>query len=256
MGIYETNAEYKTPSTGATIMELPSLQSLRRRELVLPPGGDDEHDENSPFKIRLASNAGLRRDASTLIQDRYAQRGYQVQELAADANRLTIVAYCGNMQIGTLSVGMDSEAGLLCDALYRQEIDQLRSAGRKVCEFIKFAVDTPAYSVNTLAALFHTAFIFAYRLHGTDDVVAEVNPRHVKFYERGLGFQQLGREKTNQRVNAPAILLRGQFADIARKIETLSGKPATANEDKSLYPYGFSQSEEAQLLQRLADCRI
>lgn len=243
-------------ASGATIMELPSLQSLRRRELVLSPGAA-EHDagERNPFKIRLAGNAGLRRDASSLIKERYAQRGYATQELAADANRLTIVAYHGASRIGTLSVGMDSQAGLLCDDLYRPEIDQLRKTGRKVCEFIKFAVDTPAYSVNTLSALFHTAFIFAYRLHGVDDVVAEVNPRHVKFYERGLGFRQFGEERINQRVNAPAILLRGEFTVIARQIAALSGKLPICHSEKSLYTYGFSPQEEAQILQRLAAMR-
>ena len=36
--------------------------------------------------------------------------------------------------------------------------------------------------------LFHIAYIFARRMHDRTDLLIEVNPRHVRFYERMLGF--------------------------------------------------------------------
>ena len=44
--------------------------------------------------------------------------------------------------------------------------------------------------------------------HSFDYVVIEVNPRHVRYYERMLGFEVIGPERMNPRVEAPAVLLR------------------------------------------------
>ena len=42
-----------------------------------------------------------------------------------------------------------------------------------------------------IAALFHVAYIIAHRLRGFDALVMEVNPRHVRYYERMLGARVL-----------------------------------------------------------------
>ncbi len=240
---------------GSTIMTMPS-NSVRKLTASGQSSGNAaagaaSQIKKNQFKIRLANMHGIRREASLLIQERYAQRGYEVQELTEDPNRLTIVAFEDSDPIGTLSIGFDSSAGLLCDELYPAEMDALRTSGRKLCEFIKFAAVSSPSSIKTLASLFHVAFIYAHRIHGFDDVVIEVNPHHVKFYQRALNFRQVGPERLNLRVNAPAILLRGDFAYIGQQIRKFGGNPAGRREEKSIYPYGFSEREEQGILQRL-----
>ena len=241
---------------GSTVMMLPSLQSLRQaREPAL-----SEHQTvltqtgiaNRQFKIRLANLPAIRREAGMLIQERYAQRGYGTQELCESPHRLTIVAYEGGNPIGTLSVGFDSPAGLLSDALYRTELDHLRSTGRKVCEFIKLAVNVSSTRINTLAALFHVAFIHAHRVHHFDEVVMEVNPHHVKFYKHALGFRELGPERINQRVNAPAVLMQCAFAHIDAELKRCGGGGSAHAKERSIYPYGFSPREAEGIFQRLS----
>ena len=90
---------------------------------------------------------------------------------------------------GTVSLRLDSLAGLAADALYRVEVDALRFDGRRVCEFTRLAVDTARLSQPVLAGLFHTVYLFAQRIRNFDFVVIEVNPRHVGFYRRSLGFR-------------------------------------------------------------------
>ena len=241
-------------SMGSTILTVPSISAARRLHLPRNTGRTaalDQTIKKNQFKIRLASMHGVRKEACMLVQERYAERGYGVQDLAEDPQRLAIVAYEGLDPVGTLSVGFDSAAGMLCDELYRQEIDLLRAEDRKLCEFIKFAADTSTSSVKTLASLFHVAFIYAHRIHGFDDVVIEVNPHHVKFYERALGFTQIGPERINRRVNAPAILLRGKFSHIGDQIRMFGGSAEGRKKEKSIYPYGFSQREEQDIQQRL-----
>jgi hypothetical protein len=242
-------------SMGSTILAMPSLGTARRRHATryAEPGPLNVHDavKKNQFKIRLANMHDIRKEACMLIQERYAERGYGTQELAEDPRRLTIVAYEGSDAVGTLSVGFDSASGLLCDDLYRHEIDALRGADRKVCEFIKFAVNTSASSIKTLASLFHVAFIYAHRIHGCDDVVIEVNPHHVKFYERALGFTQIGLQRINRRVNAPAILLRGKFTYIGEQLRIFGGRAEERKREKSIFPYGFGEREEQDIQQRL-----
>ena len=80
--------------------------------------------------------------------------------------------------MGMLTVGFDSDEGLLADDLFPDEVDALRAAGRQVCEFTKLAVDTLVRSQRVLTAMFHVAFIQAHRIHGCDNLLIEVNPRH------------------------------------------------------------------------------
>jgi hypothetical protein len=251
-----TMASKQNPDTmGSTIMALPSLRSLRGTNLVIERDDDGAHTASeSTFKIRLANQPRIRDQASILINERYAQRGYGPQKVADERDRLTIVAYEGPTPVGTLSIGFDGPKGMLCDDLYKSEIDRLRSEGRQVCEFIKFAAHNPASSpLGTLAVLFHVAFLYASATRGYSDVVAEVNPRHVKFYKRGLGFQQIGPERVNSRVNAPAVLLCAQFDYIGEQIRRFAGSGISHMEEKSIYPYGFGPDDASGILQRLAE---
>lgn len=248
----------KQPSRdmGSTVMMLPSLQSLQRTRLPATPEQDAADAQGKlakrQFKIRLANRPGIRREASVLIQERYAQRGYSTQELIDNPHRLTIVAYDGSTPIGTLSINFDSPAGLLCDELYRSELDALRARGIKVCEFIKLAANTSSARINTLAALFHVAFIHAHCIYHFDAVVMEVNPHHVRFYKHALGFSELGPERINHRVNAPGVLMHCPFAHIDAQLKRFGGCVEARAHEKSIYPYGFGHAEAEGIRQRLS----
>ena len=69
-----------------------------------------------------------------------------------------------------------------------------------------------------LAGLFHTVYLFAWRIRHFDYVVIEVNPRHAGFYKRSLGFDVISPERHNPRVNAPAVLMGISFTDIAHHL--------------------------------------
>ena len=94
-------------------------------------------------------------------------------------------------------------------------------------------------------------FLFARTLRGFDFVVIEVNPRHVGFYRRALGFDVIGAERHNPRVNAPAVLMGMSFRAIGDSLRRYAGKGARATSARNLYAYGFSPAEEAGILGRL-----
>ena len=114
----------------------------------------------------------------------------------------------------------------LTTRLYRAEIDAMRAKGQKICEFTRLAVDASTVSRPVLAGLFHTVYLFARNVRAFDFVVIEVNPRHVGYYRRSLGFDILGEAGRNLRVNAPAVLMGMSFRKICDNMHRYAGRGA------------------------------
>ena len=209
--------------------------------------------EDREFRIRLANTEERRESANILINKMYSWRGYENSDItASDPNRITLIASNNdNGIIGTMSIGLDSPMGLLADAMYHEELEALRKEGLRLCEFNKFAVDSKIKSKRVLASLYHIAYLYPYGIFGYTDGVTEVNPRHAKFYERMLGFTQIGPERICPRVHAPGVLLRTNFAYMAEQVAKYGGLMDKADGIKSLYPYFFTKADEDGILGRL-----
>ena len=239
---------------GHTIAAVPQrnpLHSLCVQEGDTFPAQLD--DTPKLFKIRLADSGGRRDAASFLVKRRYAWRGYDVSGVDVEhPNRITLSA-CDHEDstLATISVGLDSTAGLFVDTLYQADIDRVRSENRQVCEFTKLAIDGRVKSKPVLAALFHIAFIYARSLKECHDLFVEVNPRHVLFYRQMLGFVTWASERYDSRVDASAVLLRLDLEFAERQIEEMGGRSELAGKIRSLYTYFFSGREAAGIAHRL-----
>jgi len=207
----------------------------------------------SDFQIRLGSSAdGQRSRVSMLIQRMYAWRGlltHAPSKIDDRPNQLTLVASRGTNMFGTLTLGLDSPEGLHADELYAEEIASARARGARVCELTRLAIDPAFNSKEVLASIFHLAYIFGRLVHNMTDLFIEVNPRHVSFYQRMLGFRIAGEERMCSRVEAPAVLLHMPLDYVDEQVGLLAGKPNPGN--RSLYSYFFSESEQTGLLRRL-----
>jgi len=210
--------------------------------------------DDDSYGIRLTDTSDGRNTASMLINRMYAWRGYSGNhQPSSDPNRITLTATDKGDVVGTLSIGIDSEVGLMADEIFKDELDAHRGRGAKLCEFTKFAFDPSVRSKTALANVFHLAVIYARDMHGCTDIVIEVNPRHRRFYERMLGFRKEGELKVNPRVDAPAYLLRVNLAFVTEQIERFGGSWAAdgETEERSFYPYFFSPREERGIINRL-----
>jgi len=214
---------------------------------------DTDHLGRRLFKIRAASSSGSRSSASILIHRMYATRGYRSSGLPdqESGNRITLMASDAEVIVGTITIGFDSADGLLVDDLFHDELVGMRRQGLALCEFTKLAMDSVVKSKRVLASLFHVAYIYAHRIRGFDNLLIEVNPRHVRYYEKMLGFVIKGPERLNLRVNAPAVLLSLDFKHAHEQINKFGGRPELAADERSLYPYFFSVPEEAGIFSRL-----
>ena len=206
------------------------------------------------YGIRLTDTSDGRNSASMLINRMYAWRGYTGNHQPSDdPNRITLTATDKGDVVGTLSIGIDSEVGLMADEVFGPELDAHRANGARLCEFTKFAFDPSVRSKTALANVFHLAVIYARDIHGCTDIIIEVNPRHRRFYERMLGFRKEGDLKINTRVDAPAYLLRVNLEYVTEQISIFGGTFASdgETEERSFYPYFFSPREEHGIINRL-----
>jgi len=208
-----------------------------------------------PMVVHTAHTPCHQHRAHALVGRRYADRGYrfsaQAPSQAPVGNLVTVNAGDQHSTLGTLTVRFDSAQGLQADEVFGLEIDALRKAGRRVCEFTKLALEGDLPSQQILAALFHMAYIHAHLLRGFDILAVEVNPRHAGYYRRMLGFKVCSLERMNLRVHAPAVLLCGEFEHVRTQIARFGGRPELAGQVRSLYPMAFSAQEEARLVCQL-----
>ena len=142
--------------------------------------------------------------------------------------RHVILARRSGQVVGTITLGLDSPAGLLVEESNREPIEAARAEGKRLGEVVRLAVDDAASSSSkaVLAALFNAAHGLMV-LHRLDDTYIEVNPRHVPFYRRALCFKVAGEPSVCPRVGAPSVLLRLPVSELSQKISQLEGALAS-----------------------------
>jgi len=217
--------------------------------VVLPRQADADDD----FIISMVTSEAQRSDASALINRRYAWRGYgSHHELSQQPDQTSFAIATGGVTIGTLTLTVDSNAGLSTDETFRDELNTYRRVpGARICELTRFAVDAARPSKQLLASLFHVIFIYGQRKYGCTDLFIEVAQRHRRFYEAMLGFERVCALKTNESVGVPSQLMRLNVADIQGHIDAHSGSRDDAT-CRSLYPFFLSKAEENRIFCELA----
>jgi hypothetical protein len=228
-------------------------------DLVVGEGKVDpafEHNlDQQRFNIRMANSHGRREAASLLIKKMYGWRGYAVDPAATHAlNKITLFADTEGATVGTMTLCLDDETGLPADDNFRDKLDELREQDRLLCEPSRLAIDK-GVTKRVFAALIHISYIYAHNIHGYSDYVIEVNPRHVVFYKRMLGFQDFGGERPCTRVGAPAVLLRLDLAYMGEQIRKYGGLMELHGGERSFYPYFFPTWDEPGITERLKQGR-
>ena len=242
----------------------PSHSPLPHSRFPLSPPPPSRHDEPSCELVEVAEDGLLSfkifaaRDAESLVRSsdllcrRFAWRGYSVPPLGdRRRRRITLSALHEGQVVATLTVGLDSADGLAVEGVYSDCVGELRSPERRLCEFTKFAVDEAVRSQALLGAIFHVACMYALQLHHCTDALIEVNPRHVRFYERMLGFTRAAEQRLDPGVNAPAVLMRLDLQHSAREIARLAGGPACQPKGRSFYSNFFGPETAEAVLGRL-----
>ena len=189
-------------------------------------------DDSAALHVAVAKSPEQFAAARDLVRERYAWRGYDLEDPAhapvesesrheRSSQEITFLVALGQATVGTLTLGLDGPHGLRAEASYGDVIDRFRAAGRRACELTCLALAESVDSKAVLASLFSLAHAVGRTLHDVTDVFIEVNPRHVGFYSRVLGFVVAAGEKFCERVRAPSVLLQLELDALERRLGLL-----------------------------------
>jgi len=182
-------------------------------------------------RTRLARTTEDFARAHALVREKYLESGYvglgpgSTRDEHSD-DRITLLAEHNGVLAGTLSLRLDGPDGLLAERVFPEEVRRARASGMVLSELTALAVARRSTRPHVCGALFTAAFQLWGAFQDLTDALIEVNPRHLGFYCRVLGFVVIGEERLCPRVNAPAILLRLQLAEFKRKFVDSLESPA------------------------------
>jgi len=196
-----------------------------RHGVRLVGAGDPLEHDDQDIRVVAARSDEQRILAWRLVARRYAWRGYACSQALSpfpdrerEAYYTTLLALRGGTPVGTVTLGVDSRAGLLADEINRREVDLVRGQRGRACELVRLAIEDGAGSKCIWLALLEALNLLCRRIHDITDLFIEVNPRHVAFYHRVFGFQVMGPERRCPRVGAPSVLLRLKREELELKL--------------------------------------
>lgn len=188
--------------------------------------------EGDRVSVGIATTASDRLAAARLVGKLYSAEGYLGNDHQSDAPFFTLhhllteatvfVAREGPNIIGTLTVILDSGAGLPMESLYGEDVATLRGAERRVCEICSLAIDPyrENRSSSLVLNLFKHAMTFLVHLTPVTDALITLKPSHAEFYGRRLGFSRVGELKFDGRFSdAETVAMRLPREEVARLSE-------------------------------------
>lgn len=171
---------------------------------------------NPLSSCRAIHDAAEREAARDIVRRKYAEQGYDLsiesfKRYLDGPSAVTFGLFEKDTIYGTISVVVDSAAGLPMDSIYADELAPWRSEGKKLAEVVQFAVDNDIFTAVSgkkpspfeAAPLFRAVLTYALKTH-IDYLCISINPKHDRFYGL-LGFKQFGKLKHYDSVDAPAI---------------------------------------------------
>ena len=178
----------------------------------------DEQDCNKPVNIAPVRSFEELGEAFHLVYHQYVRYGYMYPNASGlrfsllDLLPTSVALVAANDEniLGTATVIANSEAGLPCYELFATELEPLLGNNRFIGECTKFSslasIKRARNSVSRLLIRgISTWCIYA----GVDDLVIVVNPAHMSFWQKMVGFEPMSEVKACPYVRYhPGILMR------------------------------------------------
>jgi hypothetical protein len=179
------------------------------------------------LQVGVAKSSAQIEATDILVRKRYAWRGYNLESFeycghsehgVESRNSITFFAADAQSTLGTITLRLDGPEGLRAEATHGASLQLARSDGRCIGELTRLALAKDVDSRQVLASLFGLVYAVGRWTHGVTDVYIEVNPRHVAFYARALGFVVVGEARFCERVRAPSVLLHSEVDALEERL--------------------------------------
>lgn len=213
-----------------------------------------------PFKLktRLARTKEDLQKVFELAYEVYLEKGYafhhdtKMETSIYDAHKDSLILLVENDNheaVGSITLYYDDSKLVPADNIFNEELNLLRKEGIKFAEVSRFVVKQDyQHNKEILLSLINTIYIHAFRIMNIDEFIIEVNPRHVDYYKKLLGYVQFGEVKECPRVNnAPAVLLRGNKEKYLKIVDHCE------YEKRTLYNSFMPKNNEESIIYKLQE---
>jgi hypothetical protein len=184
-----------------------------------------ETQSTSDIQYRIASTRQERAAAFALVYDAYLYSGlgdpnpWQLRVTPyhlLPTTEVFIAVHQGEVVL-TYTLVMDGELGVPMESVYGPEVRALRRAGVRFAEASCLADRRELLNGSFLAVFRDLSRLVAQysRKRRIHRILAAMHPRHSRFYQRILGFQQFGEERTYPSVGyRPAVAMNLDFVGL------------------------------------------
>lgn len=162
----------------------------------------------------VASNISDVTSAWSLVYDAYTRIGLidsnrfnlHAVSQAVSPETAVIIGYMNDAPVSTLSIIHEGAQPIPLQKVYPQELDSLRSQGRKLLE-VGLLADRREHISRAMVAIFEMMRYVFWRSYITHtDIVIGVHPHHAGFYINSFGFEPIGIESTHPTVKDHPVL--------------------------------------------------
>lgn len=215
----KTKRRRRVSAISAALRELgPDRECTRQPSCRFGPKG--------VYSLRVANSLVLREKAWRLAYRVYLRKGFvrpdpsgmrvMLHDALPGATTFLIENTDREVPVATVTVLPDSPMGLPMDGDCGAELDALRAAGRRPCEFTRLVLDetelridgNASLATETLLRLFSAAHLTAKEVLNATDIVACTAPRHARYYQSKLLFSLIGEPRSIDSVQgAPGVPL-------------------------------------------------
>ncbi len=195
------------------------------------------------YKVRIARTLEEYEDAFALVHVAYAYIG--IENVARERYRITsqhvlpeatvLVVYEGNQLVGTMTVTLDSPAGLPLEGDYPDEVAALRSHERRLVEFGSLAVVKRCYHTGVATLLSMAAVYWSINVLKATDCVIGVHPKAEPFYRALYTFSTVGPAIRHNELAAPVLGMHMRFDEIIPHLQRKFRVPCTSG----VLPYEY-----------------
>lgn len=165
------------------------------------------------FSVRVARTTSEYEDAFLLVRAAYVYQG--IDDVSCEEMRITpqhmlpeatvIVAYEGDEIVGTMTVTLDSPAGLPLDKDYADELGRLRRTGARIVEYGSLAVVQPCWGSGVTQLINFAAHQIAVGIYQATHSVVGINPKAVAVHRAFFGYRKIGQAKQHAQLTAPVV---------------------------------------------------
>ncbi|MBI5542455.1 MAG: hypothetical protein HY901_01090 [Deltaproteobacteria bacterium] len=203
------------------------------------------------FEVRIARTVRDYERAFRLLHVAYVYQG--IEDVESERMRITkqhvlpestvLVALEGEKLVATMTVTLDSSAGLPFDEDYPQQMQELRKSKARIVEYGSLAIVRRCWHSGVGRLMEIAGHAWSTRVLGATHCVAGVNPAAVPHYRALYGFQKVGAPRAYHDLDAPVQGLVVDFSEALAHIGRCFTKPLP---DGRLY--------HEHLTGKLADC--